>query len=265
MKLLTFGLFIAAITVQISAVDIVQEREDGEGDLESRIDVETEEERVKALDVESRKLDAKECPCKIYKVEASGWKYYDPDNPGKLKVFGGEFKKKYSKDGNLGRQYDVIWEQTGTGNVIAGLEKGVWSMGKWSNKRLYPTFVMGITGQSDENICPDSKKLVNKWKYKISRNGRFFNADGKEKIEWKWKYNYSKRTWTRKKVGTIPPKVIKVTCKKREDKKPRLTNTNKLSRRPRPNRQKGKAAFGGRRTNTAQSQKKNKCTYSWCT
>ena len=55
MKLLTFGLFIAAITVQISAVEIVQEREDGEGDLESRIDVESEEERVKALDVESRK------------------------------------------------------------------------------------------------------------------------------------------------------------------------------------------------------------------
>ena len=53
----------------------------------------------------SGKLDAKACPCKIYKVEASGWKYYDPDNPGKLKVFGGEFKKKYSKDGNLGRQY----------------------------------------------------------------------------------------------------------------------------------------------------------------
>ena len=61
MKLLTFGLFIAAITVQISAVDIVQEREDGEGDLESRIDVETEEERVKALDVESRKYNLISC------------------------------------------------------------------------------------------------------------------------------------------------------------------------------------------------------------
>ena len=55
MKLLTFGLFIAAITLQISAIEIVEEREDGKEGLESRIDVELEEERVKALDVESRK------------------------------------------------------------------------------------------------------------------------------------------------------------------------------------------------------------------
>ena len=55
MKLLTFGLFIAAITLQISAIEIVEEREDGKEDLESRIDMELEEERVKDLDVESRK------------------------------------------------------------------------------------------------------------------------------------------------------------------------------------------------------------------
>ena len=55
MKLLTIGLFISAISLQISAIEIVEEREDGKEDLESRIDVELEEERVKALDVESRK------------------------------------------------------------------------------------------------------------------------------------------------------------------------------------------------------------------
>ena len=51
MKLLTIGLFIAAISLQISAIEIVEEREDGKEDIESRIDVEHEEERA----VESRK------------------------------------------------------------------------------------------------------------------------------------------------------------------------------------------------------------------
>jgi len=248
MKLLTFGLFIAAITVQISAVDIVQEREDGEGDLESRIDVESEEERVKALDVESRKLDAKECPCEIYKVESSGWNYWD--NRQK-KVFSGEFKKKYSNNGNLGRQYDVIWEQTGTDNgmVIAGLEKGVWSMGKWKRNRLSETFVTVNTGETDENICPDARQLRNKWKYRIHSSGRLIKADNKGKTVRQYMGRDRRTRRNKWKTVDIPPKVIKVWCKKREDKQPRrykINQLNKRPRRPRPSRKSAQAAFGGR-------------------
>jgi len=253
MKLLTFGLFIAAITVQISAVEIVQEREDGEGDLESRIDVESEESRVKALDVESRILNATECPCKIYNVEVSGL-------PKNLNLgFSGEFKKKYSKNGDLGRRYDVIWERPGKKNVIAGLGVGVWYMGIWGRKGLSKTFIRVNTGKSTQNICPDAKKLANKWQYRTSNRGRYNIADGIRRTVQEWKKVNGK--WTKKSMVLHP--VIKVKCKAREDKRPRLTNTNQLSRRPRPSRQED--PFGKKRTNTAQSQKKNKCTYWWCT
>ena len=50
----------------------------------------------------SGELDAKQCPCEIYTVKASGWQYY---NNRKLEVFSGKFKKKYSNNGDLGRQY----------------------------------------------------------------------------------------------------------------------------------------------------------------
>jgi len=244
MKLLTIGLFIAAISLQISAIEIVEEREDGKEDLESRIDVELEEERVKALDVESRDLDAKECPCKKYKVEASGWQYYD--SPGKLKVFSGEFVKKYSNNGNLGRQYDVIWEQAGTKKVIAG-KNGVWEMGKWSGKRLSETFIRVNTGQSEDNICPDASRLKNRWTYRSNTKSRYSIAHGRRKTVWKCN-KWKRRRCNKWKRLVIHP-VIKVTCTKREDKGPRQYKINQLKqrpRRPRPSRKSAKAAFGGR-------------------
>jgi len=266
MKLLTFGLFIAAITLQISAIEIVEEREDGKEDLESRIDMELEEERVKALDVESRELDAKQCPCKKYKVEASGWQYYD--NREK-KVFGGEFVKKYSNNGNFGRQYDVIWQQDGTNNVIAGLS-GAWEMGKWSGQRLSETFVRVNTGRSADNICPDASALVDKWKYRSNgKRGRFSKADNKPGRARSKCIRWHERCWgsrcykvyciQRESVPPHPPRVIKVTCTQTEDQKERRTQISNLSQRPRPSNQSSKKAnaFGKRPTQSKNKRRNN--------
>jgi len=239
MKLLTFGLFIAAITLQISAIEIVEEREDGKEDLESRIDMELEEERVKDLDVESRELDAKQCPCEIYTVKASGWQYY---NNRKLEVFSGKFKKKYSNNGDLGRQYDVIWEDAVTGNVIAGLN-GVWEMGKWSGRRLSEKFVRVNTGRSEDNICPDAGALKNKWTYRSNTRSSYSIANGRRK--WIRKCTKSGRRRCNKWEWLVIHPVIKVTCTKREDKSTRQFQINKLRRRPRPSRQSSQKAFGG--------------------
>jgi len=255
MKLLTFGLFIAAITLQISAIEIVEEREDGKEDLESRIDMELEEERVQDLDVESRELDAKQCPCEIYTVKASGWQYY---NNRKLEVFSGKFKKKYSNNGDLGRQYDVIWEDAVTGNVIAGLN-GVWEMGKWSGRRLSEKFVRVNTGRSEDNICPDAGALKNKWTYRSNTKTYYSIANGKRK--WIRQCNKWRRGRCKKRVWVLINPVIKVTCTKRESRSTRQFNINNLksfTTTPRPSNQSSKNANPfGRRPTTNKNKRRN--------